>query len=226
MPRRSKTYHFIYKTTCLKTGKLYVGMHSTDDIDDGYLGSGKILGYSRAKHGDENHVREIIEFLPTREALKLREKEIVNEALLANPLNMNLKYGGEGGFDHVIANRLNLESPAFRQYLESGRLSENARAALKRRKTPQSVTTKKAWQNCRESMLSASKVGLAAMQTDSARSKRKATMSLRQHSVGEKNSQYGTRWVCNKDGALKIKAVEVDDYLLKGYQLGRKSTGM
>ena len=41
-------------------------MHSTDDLDDGYLGSGKILGYSRAKHGDENHKKEILEFLPDR----------------------------------------------------------------------------------------------------------------------------------------------------------------
>ena len=43
MPRRSKTYHYIYRTTCLVTGKFYVGMHSTDNLDDGYLGPGKIL---------------------------------------------------------------------------------------------------------------------------------------------------------------------------------------
>lgn len=97
MPRLQKKYHYIYKTTCKMTGKFYVGMHSTDDINDGYLGSGKILGYSRKKYGDENHVREILEMLPSREALKAREKEIVNEQLLANPLNINLKYGGDGG---------------------------------------------------------------------------------------------------------------------------------
>lgn len=60
MPRQ-KQYHFIYKTTCLVTGRYYVGMHSTDNLDDGYLGSGKLLGYSVAKHGKENHKREIVE---------------------------------------------------------------------------------------------------------------------------------------------------------------------
>jgi hypothetical protein len=98
MPRKQKKYHYIYKTTCQITGKFYVGMHSTDDLDDGYLGSGKILGYSRAKHGDENHKKEILEFLPDRVALSVREAEVVNEELLADPLCINLKYGGEGGW--------------------------------------------------------------------------------------------------------------------------------
>lgn len=97
MPRRPKTYHYIYRTTCLVTGKFYIGMHSTDTLDDGYLGSGKVLWYSIRKHGRENHRRDIVEMCSTREALKLREKEIVNEQLLADPLNINLKYGGEGG---------------------------------------------------------------------------------------------------------------------------------
>ena len=94
---KQKKYHYIYKTTCIVNGKFYVGMHSTDNLEDGYLGSGKILGYSRKKHGDENHNKEIIEMCSDRPALKLREKEIVNEELLSHPLNINLKYGGEGG---------------------------------------------------------------------------------------------------------------------------------
>ena len=109
MPRKQKKYHYIYKTTCMITGKFYVGMHSTDNLDDGYLGSGKILGYSRKKYGDENHVREILEYLPSRGDLKVREKELVNEELLADPLNINLKYGGDGGWDHI---------PKSKKYLE------------------------------------------------------------------------------------------------------------
>jgi len=93
---KQKKYHYIYKTTCSVTGKFYVGMHSTDNLEDGYLGSGKILGYSRLKHGDENHVKEILEFCSSRDELKQREKDIVNEELLNHPLNINLKYGGEG----------------------------------------------------------------------------------------------------------------------------------
>ena len=63
MARKEKKYHFIYKTTNLLSGKYYIGMHSTDNLDDGYLGSGRRLRYSINKYGKESHKREIIEFV-------------------------------------------------------------------------------------------------------------------------------------------------------------------
>ena len=41
MARKEKQYHFIYKTTNIITERYYYGMHSTDNLEDGYLGSGK-----------------------------------------------------------------------------------------------------------------------------------------------------------------------------------------
>jgi len=73
-------------------------MHSTDDMDDGYLGSGKILRNSINKYGKENHIREIYgDFLPDRESLRLREAEIIDNHRLMDPKCMNNKLGGEGG---------------------------------------------------------------------------------------------------------------------------------
>lgn len=92
-----RKYHFVYKTICLITNRYYYGMHSTDDLDDGYLGSGKRLKYSINKYGKDNHRCEKVEFLESRELLRKREKEIVNEELLNDPLCMNLSIGGEGG---------------------------------------------------------------------------------------------------------------------------------
>jgi hypothetical protein len=96
-----RKYHYIYKTTCKVTGKYYIGMHSTDDLEDGYIGSGKRLWMSIKKHGRENHSCAILEFLPSREELKKREREIVNEGLLNDAKCMNLKVGGDGGWDHI-----------------------------------------------------------------------------------------------------------------------------
>ncbi|ADG36130.1 putative truncated Seg-like homing endonuclease [Acinetobacter phage Acj61] len=36
-------YNFTYLTTNLINGKMYYGVHSTKNINDGYIGSGKAL---------------------------------------------------------------------------------------------------------------------------------------------------------------------------------------
>ena len=91
-----RKFHYIYKIT-RQDGKYYIGMHSTDDLEDGYFGSGQLLWKSIKKHGKEKHVKEILEFLPSRRELKERERIFVNEEILDDPLCMNLKLGGEGG---------------------------------------------------------------------------------------------------------------------------------
>jgi len=68
-------------------------MHSTDNLDDGYLGSGKRLRYSIRKYGKENHQREILEFCNSREELKKRGEEIVSLNEIAKEECMNLALG-------------------------------------------------------------------------------------------------------------------------------------
>lgn len=106
--RKEKKYHFIYKTTNLLSGRYYIGMHSSDSLTDGYLGSGKRLRYSINKYGKEHHVREILEFCKTREELKSREEEVVNLNEIAKIDCMNMVVGGQGmvsGFRHTIETR-------------------------------------------------------------------------------------------------------------------------
>lgn len=89
-----RDYHFLYKTTCLVTKKWYIGIHSTDKIEDGYLGSGRRLHLSVKKYGKENHIREILEFFKSREELCKKEVEVVTSSLLRDELCMNLIVGG------------------------------------------------------------------------------------------------------------------------------------
>jgi hypothetical protein len=214
--RRQKKYHFIYRTTCQITGKFYVGMHSTDNLEDGYLGSGKILGYSRKKHGDENHKKEIIEMCTDREALKLREKEIVNEKLLVDPLNINLKYGGEGGWDQPL-----LQSVRGKKGATKG----NAAKAILRKTDPiwamaesqrNSNITRSAYANGTKAINLPDWNG----RSHCAETKQKIGKANSIHQSGTGNSQYGTCWVTN-GVPKKIKKQDLDSYLSSGYIRGR-----
>ena len=45
------SYHYIYLITNDINGKYYKGVHSTKDLNDGYLGSGTVLENAKQKYG-------------------------------------------------------------------------------------------------------------------------------------------------------------------------------
>lgn len=89
-------FHFLYKTTNTLNGKIYIGAHSTQDLNDGYLGSGKQILDAIKKNGRHVFMREILEIFETREHAFLREAEIVNEEFIKSDMNYNMCPGGLG----------------------------------------------------------------------------------------------------------------------------------
>lgn len=89
-----RLFHYTYKTTCLITGRYYLGMHSTDDLCDPYLGSGTVLSRSIKKYGHDAHQIEILKLFPNRKALVEGEKNLITETELADSQCMNLMKGG------------------------------------------------------------------------------------------------------------------------------------
>ena len=86
--------HFVYKTTNIKNKKFYVGVHSTFDLNDSYLGSGSYLHKSIQKYGKENFKREIIKICSDYEEAYELESLIVNADFVMNESTYNLALGG------------------------------------------------------------------------------------------------------------------------------------
>lgn len=89
-------YHYLYRITNLINGKIYIGIHSTTNLDDGYMGSGTRLQKAYAKYRMSYFTKEILEFCNTRDELFLLEKETVNETFANREDVYNISIGGSG----------------------------------------------------------------------------------------------------------------------------------
>jgi hypothetical protein len=192
-------------------------MHSTDDLEDGYVGSGKHLWYSIRKHGKENHATEILEYLPSRKEVSLRENELVNVELLNDPLCMNLVVGGpSGGWKLTTEQRTEFSKKAGEAYAK--RIKEDLvfrkecsekRSLIEKTKDPKHLEAKRKksvekWTGCKHS--------------DEAKKKMSASHS------GENNSQSGSCWIYNVDlkENKKIRKEELELFISDGWIKGRK----
>ena len=215
-------YFVIYKTTNLINNKIYVGCHITSDINDGYLGSGKILNQAIKKYGINSFSKEILHIFDNPEEMFNKEKEIVNEEFVSRKDTYNLTLGGGGGWYYVNINGLNWS------YEKNRRISgfKNVPSHIKEQ-----------WLQKAQAALKIQRIKIRNGEIPDPRLNR-ATFKGKAHSehtkikmsaahkkngdqIGTKNSQYGTMWVTNDTLNLKIKKNELDKYLKEGYRKGR-----
>ena len=88
-------FHYFYKITNNLNGKFYYGIHSTNNLDDGYMGSGVLLHKAYEKYGVENFTKKIIRIFSTREECSDYESKIITEGLVRDKMCYNLTKGGD-----------------------------------------------------------------------------------------------------------------------------------
>jgi hypothetical protein len=93
----TKIYYYLYEVTNLVNGRTYIGQHITDDLEDGYLGSGKALKSAIKKYGRDKFKKEILLFARNEQALNILEMMAVTPEFCAKKDNYNLKEGGNSG---------------------------------------------------------------------------------------------------------------------------------
>ena len=91
------THYLIYKITNKLNGKIYIGKHQTDNLDDGYMGSGIAIQRAIKKYGIENFTKEILFDVYGPDLMDFLEEAIVDEAFVAREDTYNIAPGGCGG---------------------------------------------------------------------------------------------------------------------------------
>lgn len=205
--KENKRFHFTYKTTNLINDRYYLGMHSTNRLDDGYLGSGKRLYYELNKYGRDNFKFEILEQFNSREELVQAEIKLITEQHVENPNCLNLKSGGSGGFS--------------KENWKKGQIAS-------------SNIMKERWKDdaYREKMLFLRTEGIkkahreGKFKHDNFKGKKhtpetieKMKESKKDQGKGSTNSQYGTCWITNE---VENKKIYKGDSIPQGWKLGRK----
>ena len=89
-------YHLIYKIINNKSGKIYIGKHSTKNPYDNYMGSGKLVIRALKKNGIENFTKEILFCFTDEKEVYLKEAEIVTKEFVDRDDTYNVITGGYG----------------------------------------------------------------------------------------------------------------------------------
>jgi len=90
-------YYYIYETANIINGKKYIGKHQTDNLDDGYIGSGIVLRRAIDKYGVENFTKNILVFCENKKELDQLERDLINEDIILSNEYYNVALGGQGG---------------------------------------------------------------------------------------------------------------------------------
>ena len=96
-----KKYHTIYKTTNTVNNKIYVGLHSTNRVNDRYLGSGWVLKDAISKYGKDKFTKDILYVFDTRGDARAMEARIVDKEFISRKDTYNLAIGGMGVEDQT-----------------------------------------------------------------------------------------------------------------------------
>ena len=204
-------HYLLYKTTNLINGKTYIGIHKTKDVNDGYIGSGKLLLRAIEKYGKENFQTEILlDCLSMKDLLRL-EAEIVNEDFIQRNDTYNLKIGGEGGFYYINKNKLN---PGGYKKID-GEESYHSTSKLLLDENFRIKFSEKIRKGLKNSNFN-NKTFLGRKHTEE--SKRKISEANKISLKGEKNSQYGTMWITN---GIDNKKIKKNEPIPNGYKRGR-----
>lgn len=203
-------YYIIYQITNTINGKIYIGKHQTSNLNDGYMGSGKLLKLAISKYGIENFSKEILFFLNSEEEMNLKEIELVNENFCLREDVYNVMTGGRGGkiVDSEIENRRRISISKYQ-------IQNNKRPPIKEWTDEQRTE----WSNRLKSNYDSGRKNGFKNKNHSEETRQQMSKSAKNRKT---NSQSGTMWITDGNENKKIKN---NDTIPQGWKRGRSNKG-
>lgn len=211
----------VYRTVNLLNGKFYFGVHKTKNPNDEYLGSGTYIKQAVAKHGEQNFRKDVLFIYLDAESAFGKEDELI-QCWRSDPLCMNLRKGGSGGFDYINREGFSgaksggaAANPKLQQWLKNHpehlqQLKQLSQDGYQRFKATQGGSR----------ILEGAKRGAAIWKGQT--HDEEARHKIRMKQTGSGNSQFGTCWV-TKDGInRKVQRTEISTVKELGWVAGRE----
>lgn len=195
-------YGYIYKTTNLTNGCMYVGQHKAEAFDSNYLGSGLLIQRAIKKYGKCNFKVQLLEVCSDQIQLDEFERKYIAELRETNfDLCYNISDGGRGvhGYSHTTATREFIgECSKNRTFVNDGYVNKFIKIDELEQYQAKGWILGRVFSENAQAGIDYAKKCFARQ--------------------GEKNK--GTR-IVSKDGvSLRIRAKDLSDFLFSGYKLG------
>lgn len=140
-------YFYFYKITNLINNKFYYGVHQTNNLQDGYMGSGKLLKKAYKKYGLCNFKKQILMFFQNSQQMYQYQNQIVNEQIVNDKRCYNLIVGGKERDTMFIMSQLAKKSNEKDKYekQKEGIIRYWTTGDVQAKKRKQSQANKKYW---------------------------------------------------------------------------------
>jgi hypothetical protein len=213
-------HYTIYKITNTVNNKVYIGKHQTQDLNDGYMGSGKLLKRAIRKHGPASFLKEIIHVFDNEEDMNAKEKELVNEDHCKNESTYNLCVGGHGGFGYINNNGLNhsWKDPVARRSKLS-KVMKDRYASDPSYLAARSSHLKHISCMGRQAIAEKYPDGTFKGREHTVASKQRIGKANAIRQAGANNSQHGSIWITDGTTVTKLQR---DETIPEGFRRGRK----
>lgn len=213
-------HYTVYQTTNLLNGKIYIGKHETNNPNDRYLGSGKLLTRAIKKHGRDNFKKEVLFDFQTEAEMNAKEAELVDEEFCLREDTYNICHGGKGGWGYVNVFVIDDEHRRLAGMKSSSK--ESRELHFKRLATDldyQSEYRSLVSKGVRNGKVPSSRFKMGNQPSEEW--KRNHSEFMKENQKGPRNSQFGTMWITNGTENKKVKK-DLDN-IPEGWYKGRKN---